>query len=77
LSMPYAILACNLPASKMGLYMGMFNILIVAPQLVANLGGGFLLRALFGNHAILMLVLSGVSMLIAAALSMWVVQESD
>lgn len=77
LSMPYAILACNLPASKMGLYMGMFNILIVGPQLVANLGGGFILSSLFGNHAILMLVLSGVSLLIAAALSMWVVKESD
>jgi len=77
LSMPYAILACNLPASKMGLYMGMFNILIVAPQLVSNLVGGMVLTAFFGNNAILMLVLSGVSMLVAAALSLWRVQEAD
>lgn len=77
LSMPYAILACNLPAHKMGMYMGMFNIFIVLPQIAANLGGGLFLTRLFNNHAILMLVLSGVSMLIAAVLSVWCIKEAD
>ena len=34
-SMPYAILANAVPGRKMGVYMGVFNIFIVVPQLVA------------------------------------------
>lgn len=69
LSMPYAILACNLPAHKMGVYMGMFNVFIVVPQIAANLSGGYILSSLFGQHAIFMLALSGGAMLVAAVLS--------
>ncbi len=75
LSMPYAILACNLPAHKMGMYMGMFNVFIVAPQIAANVLGGTILSALFSQQAILMLVLSGASLLVAAVLSArWIVE---
>ena len=35
LAMPYAILASNLPQAKLGIYMGLFNIFIVVPQLPA------------------------------------------
>ena len=35
LSLPYAMLSDNLPAAKMGVYMGIFNFFIVIPQLVA------------------------------------------
>lgn len=35
LSMPYAILTGSLPASKMGVYMGIFNFFIVIPQILA------------------------------------------
>ncbi|MEC8771112.1 MAG: MFS transporter, partial [Pseudomonadota bacterium] len=34
LAMPYAILASNLPQAKLGIYMGLFNIFIVVPQLL-------------------------------------------
>lgn len=75
LSMPYAILACNLPAHKMGLYMGMFNMFIVVPQIAANVTGGTILSILFGQHTVFMLVLSGASMLVAAVLSaVWIVE---
>ncbi len=72
LSMPYAILACTIPAKKMGMYMGMFNMSIVIPQIVAAGTLGLILSYFFHEKAIMMLVLGGISMLIAAALSMWV-----
>ena len=34
LAMPYAILASNLPQAKLGIYMGLFNVFIVVPQLL-------------------------------------------
>jgi maltose/moltooligosaccharide transporter len=76
LSMPYAILACTIPAKKMGMYMGMFNMSIVIPQIVAAATLGLLLIHFFDGKAIMMLVLGGVSMLLAAALAMWV-KEAD
>jgi maltose/moltooligosaccharide transporter len=54
----------------MGMYMGMFNMSIVIPQIVAGVSLGFFLTHFFDGHAVMMLVLGGVSMLIAAALSM-------
>ncbi|NRR28905.1 MFS transporter [Oxalobacteraceae bacterium] len=72
LSMPYAILACTIPAKKMGMYMGMFNISIAIPQAAAGLGLGFFLTHFFEGKAVMVLVLGGVSMLVAAALSLWV-----
>ncbi|MBL6865727.1 MAG: MFS transporter [Flavobacteriales bacterium] len=39
LSMPYAMLSSSVPSQKMGIYMGIFNIFIVIPQIVAALGG--------------------------------------
>jgi maltose/moltooligosaccharide transporter len=35
IALPYAMLANNLPARKMGVNMGIFNIFIVIPQLLA------------------------------------------
>lgn len=75
LSMPYAILACTLPAKKMGMYMGMFNMSIVIPQIVAGLVLGYFLKNVFNGEAVMMLVLGGVSMIIAGALSMTVKEE--
>jgi maltose/moltooligosaccharide transporter len=72
LSMPYAILACTIPAKKMGMYMGMFNMSIVIPQIVAGLSLGFFLTHVFEGRAVMMLVLGGISMIIAAAFSMQV-----
>ena len=37
-SMPYAILSAAVPDRKMGVYMGVFNIFIVVPQLLAATG---------------------------------------
>ena len=67
LSMPYAILSGVLPAQKIGTYMGIFNIFIVVPQLLAATILGLLLKSLFGGAPIAALGLGGASLLLAAA----------
>ena len=68
LAMPYAILAGSIPAKKMGVYMGIFNFFIVLPQIINALIGGPMVEYLYGGNPIYALVLSGVSLLIAAML---------
>lgn len=76
LSMPYAILAGALPADKMGVFMGIFNFFIVIPQITAATILGFLLKHLFGEQAVYMLVLGGASMILAGILVLFV-NDSD
>ncbi|MFV0537718.1 MAG: SLC45 family MFS transporter [Dysgonomonas sp.] len=72
LAMPYAILSAALPASKMGVYMGIFNATITIPQIAAGLTGGLILKYVVGGSSIMMLVVAGISMLLAAASVMFV-----
>ncbi len=65
-SLPYAILASSVPGRKMGVYMGIFNIFIVVPQLMAATLLGFLLRTFFHNQAIWAFAIASVSFLLAA-----------
>ncbi len=65
LSLPYALLSDSVPATKMGVYMGIFNFFIVIPQLVAASALGFALRAWLGGQPMHVLVLGGVSLLVA------------
>jgi maltose/moltooligosaccharide transporter len=74
LSMPYAILSGAVPGRKMGVYMGIFNIFIVVPQLLAATILGLMLKSLFDGQAIWALVLGGVSFFIAAACSLKVTE---
>ena len=67
LAMPYTLLSECLPAKSMGVYMGLFNASITLPQIAAGLFGGIILGA-FGGSPIMMLVLAGVSMIIAGIL---------
>ena len=73
LAMPYAILSAALPSNKMGVYMGIFNASITIPQIAAGLLGGLLLT-MVGEKTILMLVLAGLSMVLAAV-SVLFIQE--
>ena len=68
LAMPYAILAGSIPAKKMGVYMGIFNFFIVIPQIVNALIGGPLVKFAYGGNPIFALIMSGVSLFIAALL---------
>ncbi|MDR1884292.1 MAG: MFS transporter [Prevotella sp.] len=66
LAMPYAILSGVLPAKRMGLFMGLFNATITIPQITASLVGGLMFKYIAGGSSIMMLVVAGVSMLLAA-----------
>jgi maltose/moltooligosaccharide transporter len=71
-SMPYAILAGCVPQEKMGIYMGVFNIFIVVPQLLASTLLGFLLTNLFGGEPIYAMAIAAVSFVLAAAATLFV-----
>ncbi|HEX6134045.1 MAG TPA: MFS transporter [Longimicrobiales bacterium] len=71
LSLPYAILSTAIPAARMGVYMGVFNLFIVIPEIIASVGFGRLIRVLFGegnpNAPLYVVVFGGICMLVAAA----------
>ena len=77
LSMPYSILSGSLPASKMGVFMGIFNFFIAIPQLVAASLLGLLVKFLFDGEAIFALVLGGVSLFIAGLATLWVEDPTE
>jgi maltose/moltooligosaccharide transporter len=66
LSMPYVILAGAIKAERMGVYMGVFNLFIVIPQVVQSFLTPQIYKPLFGGDALYAVMFGGVSMLIAA-----------
>jgi maltose/moltooligosaccharide transporter len=52
--------------------MGMFNLFVVIPQILAAATMGLMLNKWLNGHTINMMVLGGVSMLIAGVLMMFV-----
>jgi len=66
LAMPYAILAGSLPVKQTGVYMGIFNFTIAAPQIISGIFAGWILTAVFDNQAIYIIMLAGISMILAS-----------
>ncbi|CAL67101.1 MFS transporter [Christiangramia forsetii] len=66
LSMPYAMLSSSVESSKMGLMMGVFNMFIVVPQIIAALGGVVFLQKLIGEESIHAMSVAGIFLLLAA-----------
>lgn len=66
LAMPYAILASSLPQRKLGIYMGLFNIFIVVPQLLVATVMGSLMKAFFPNQPIWTMLAAALVMALAA-----------
>jgi maltose/moltooligosaccharide transporter len=67
LSMPYVLLAGAIPAARMGVYMGVFNLFIVIPQAVMSFTIPWVYERLLGADPLYVVVLGGVSLLVAAA----------
>ncbi|CAL2101101.1 Predicted maltose transporter MalT [Tenacibaculum sp. 190130A14a] len=65
LSMPYAMLSSSVDPKKMGVIMGIFNMFIVIPQIVAALGGVNFVSNLIGSEAINAMTVAGISLIIA------------
>ena len=65
LSMPYAMLSSAVDPTKMGVFMGIFNMFIVIPQIIAALGGINYLSNLLGSESINAMLVAGFSLIIA------------
>ncbi len=76
LAMPYAILASNLPQSKLGIDMGLFKVFIVVPQLLVATVMGSIMKAYFPTEPIYTLAFAAGVMLLAA-LAMLRVDEME
>jgi maltose/moltooligosaccharide transporter len=72
LTIPYAILSSAVPPKKMGVYMGMFNLFVVIPQILAAAVLGLLVRTVFHGQAIYAIVLGGAAMVISGILMAFV-----
>lgn len=77
LSMPYAMLSSAVESRKMGVYMGIFNMFIVIPQIVAALGGvNFLYKLLFGEAVINTMLLAGALLILAGFSNLLITDRS-
>ena len=66
LAMPYAILASNLPQAKLGIYMGLFNVFVVVPQLLVATVMGSIMQAFFPGEPVWTMLFAAASWLVAA-----------
>ena len=67
LAMPYSILASALPQKKLGIYMGLFNVFIVIPQLLVATVMGSIMKAFFPGDPIWTMLAAALVMAAAAA----------
>ena len=66
LAMPYAILASNLPQQKLGIYMGLFNVFIVVPQLLVATVMGSVMNAFFPGEPVWTMLFAAACWVVAA-----------
>jgi len=69
-SLPFAVMSQKVDHTKMGLYMGLFNLSVVLPQLVASLGIGEVISAA-ADKDILFAICAG-TMLLSSLSWFWV-----
>ena len=67
LAMPYAILASSLPQAKLGIYMGLFNIFVVIPQLLVATVMGSIMQAFFPGKPIYTMAFAALALMMALA----------
>ena len=77
LSLPYAMLSGALPPARVGVYMGLFNFFIVLPEIVASLSFQPLVKHVFGNDPLYVVMLGGVCLLAAAGAAGCVSDTAD
>ncbi len=66
LAMPYAILASNLPQAKLGIFMGLFNVFVVVPQLLVATVMGSIMKAFFPDQPIWTMAFAAGTLVLAA-----------
>ncbi|WP_299253839.1 MFS transporter [uncultured Lacinutrix sp.] len=76
LSMPYAMLSSSVDPKKMGVIMGIFNMFIVIPQIIAALGGINFISGLLGEDAINAMTVAGISLIIAGLCNLLITNKN-
>ncbi len=76
LAMPYAILASSLPQAKLGIYMGLFNVFIVVPQLLVATVMGSILKTFFPTEPIWTMLFAAIVMMLAALAMLRIKEEA-
>ncbi len=76
LSMPYAMLSSSVDSKKMGMFMGIFNMFIVIPQIIAAIGGINFVSGLIGEKAINAMLIAGGSLIIAGLCNFLITNKS-
>ncbi|MBN4085085.1 MFS transporter [Flavobacteriaceae bacterium AH-315-B10] len=76
LSMPYAMLSSSVDPKKMGVIMGIFNMFIVIPQIIAALGGINFISGLLGEEAINAMIVAGISLIIAGLCNLLITNKN-
>ena len=76
LSMPYAMLSSSVDPKKMGVIMGIFNMFIVIPQIIAALGGINYISSLLGEEAINAMTVAGISLIIAGLCNLLITNKN-
>lgn len=71
LATPFVILSKHIPKNKIGLYFGLFNLFITAPQILNGLLSGYIIKEVFDNNAIYALLIAAASLFIAACLGIY------
>lgn len=70
LAMPYAILASSLPQRKLGIYMGLFNVFVVLPQLLVATVMGSIMTTFFPGEPVWTMAFGAATLLVAAGASL-------
>ena len=74
LSLPYAMLAGAIPGNRMGVYMGVFNLFIVIPQIAMSFIIPRIYKTTLGDDPRNVVMLGGAMLLVAAA-SVFIVED--
>ena len=75
LSMPYAMLSSSVKEESMGTSMGVFNMFIVIPQIIAAIGGINLLSSIFGDKPIHSMIVAGISLICAGLFNLLITDK--
>ena len=74
--MPYAMLSSSVDPKKMGVIMGIFNMFIVIPQIIAALGGINFISSLLGEETINAMTVAGISLIIAGLCNLLITNKN-
>ncbi len=77
MTMPYVMLTSAVPGSRMGVYMGIFNMFVCIPQFVSMMTVPFFYKTILGDDPRHALVLVGICFFLAAAACFLISKQVD